>query len=132
MVSDAESHAEDDRRQRELAEARNQGENAAYQAKRQLEELGDQVDADSKQRIEAAIKDVEEAAEGDDTAAINAKTEALQTAFHAVSEAMYQRAQQEAAASGAATGNGTGADGAASSSDEEDVVDAEVVDEPKA
>src|SRR5438445_446934 len=132
MVSDAESHAEDDRRQRELAEARNQGENAAYQAKRQLEELGDQVDADSKQRIEAAIKDVEEAAEGDDTAAINAKTEALQTAFHAVSEAMYQRAQQEAAASGAATGNGTGADSAASSSDEEDVVDAEVVDEPTA
>src|SRR5207248_5866686 len=90
MVSDAESHAEEDRRLRELAEARNAGENAAYQAKRQLEELGDQVDAESKQRIEAAIKDVEEAAEGDDTAAINAKTEALQTAFHAAPEAMAQ------------------------------------------
>src|SRR5213082_1097517 len=53
MVSDAESHAEEDRRARELAEARNNGENAAYQAEKQLGELGDQVDADSKQRIEA-------------------------------------------------------------------------------
>ena len=53
MVSDAESHAEDDRRARELAEARNNGENAAYQAERQLKDLGDQVDADSKERIEA-------------------------------------------------------------------------------
>ena len=54
MVSDAESHAEEDRKARELAEARNNGENAAYQAERQLAELGDQVDADSKGRIEEA------------------------------------------------------------------------------
>ena len=53
MVSDAESHAEEDRRARELAEARNNGENAAYQAEKQLAELGDQVDSDSKERIEA-------------------------------------------------------------------------------
>ncbi len=53
MVSDAETHAEEDRAARELAEARNNGENAAYQAERQLAELGDQVDADSKERIEA-------------------------------------------------------------------------------
>ena len=62
MVSDAESHAEEDRRARELAEARNNGENAAYQAERQLAELGDQVDADSKARIEEAIKEVREVA----------------------------------------------------------------------
>jgi molecular chaperone DnaK len=68
--------------------------------------------------------------ESEDPVAINAKAETLQTAFHAVSEAMYQRAQEQAAASG----NGASADGAgeASSSDEEDVVDAEVVDEPQA
>ena len=68
--------------------------------------------------------------ESEDPAAINAKTEALQTAFHAISEAMYQRAQEQAAAAG----NGAGADGAGggASADEEDVVDAEVVDEPKA
>jgi molecular chaperone DnaK len=130
MVSDAESHADEDRRARELAEARNNGENAAYQAERQLAELSEQVDADSKGRIEEAIKEVRESLESEDAAAINAKTEALQSAFHAVSEAMYQRAQEQAAATG---GNGAGAtsDGAGAGSEEEDVVDAEVVDEPK-
>jgi molecular chaperone DnaK len=128
MVSDAESHAEEDRRARELAEARNNGENAAYQAEKQLTDLGDQVDADSKGRIEEAVKEVREALESEDPAAINAKAEALQVAFHAVSEAMYQRAQEQAAASGNGASAGDGAAGE-SSSDEEDVVDAEVVDE---
>jgi molecular chaperone DnaK len=129
MVSDAESHAEEDRRARELAEARNNGENAAYQAEKQLGELGDQVDADSKQRIEDAIKEVRESLEAEDPAAINAKTEALQTAFHAISEAMYQRAQESAAADGNGNGSAPSGDGSA---DDEDVVDAEVVDEPQA
>ena len=129
MVSDAESHAEEDRRARELAEARNNGENAAYQAEKQLGELGDQVDADSKQRIEEAIKEVRESLEAEDPAAINAKTEALQTAFHAISEAMYQRAQESAAADGNGNGSAPSGDGSA---DDEDVVDAEVVDEPQA
>jgi molecular chaperone DnaK len=128
MVSDAESHADEDRRARELAEARNNGENAAYQAERQLADLGEQVDSDSKERIEAAIKEVRESLEAEDPAAINAKTEALQTAFHAISEAMYQRAQESAAADG----NGAAPSGDDSTSDDEDVVDAEVVDEPKA
>ncbi len=128
MVTDAESHAEEDRRARELAEARNNAENAAYQAERQLADLGDQVDADSKARIEDAIKEVREVLESEDANAINDKASALQTAFHAVSEAMYQRAQEQAATSG----NGAAADGHDASSDEEDVVDAEVVDEPKA
>ncbi len=65
--------------------------------------------------------------ESEDAAAINAKTEALQTAFHAVSEAMYQRAQEQAATAG----NGATSDGAGTSAEDEDVVDAEVVDEPK-
>ena len=131
MVSDAESHAEEDAKARELAEARNNGENAAYQAERQLQDLGDQVDGDSKGRIEEAIKEVRESLESEDPGSINAKTEALQTAFHAVSEAMYQRAQEQAAASGdsAASADGSGSDG--SSDGEEDVVDAEVVDEPQ-
>src|ERR671916_172107 len=60
MVSDAETHAEEDRKARELAEARNGGENAAYQAERQLKDLGDQVDTASKDQIEAAIKEVRE------------------------------------------------------------------------
>ncbi|MGZ6644876.1 MAG: Hsp70 family protein, partial [Solirubrobacteraceae bacterium] len=129
MVSDAESHADEDRKARELAEARNTAENAAYQAERQLKDLGEQVDAASKEQIDAAIKDVRESLTSDDAAEINAKTETLQTAFHRVSEAMYERAQQEAAAAG---GNGAAGDGAhGAAAEEEDVVDAEVVDEGK-
>jgi molecular chaperone DnaK len=126
MVSDAESHAEDDRRQRELAEARNGAENAAYQAERQLKDLGDQVPEDARTDIEARIKDVRESLTSEDADDIRAKADALQTSFHAVSTAMYERAQQQAAPNGdGATGNGAGAAGDA----EEDVVDAEVVDE---
>jgi molecular chaperone DnaK len=122
MVTDAESHAEDDRRQRELVEARNTGENAAYQAERQLNEMGDSVDSASKEQIEAAIKDVRDTLESEDVAEINAKTQALQEAFHKVSEQMYAAAAQAQQADGA---NGAGTD---ASSDEEEVVDAEVVD----
>jgi molecular chaperone DnaK len=130
MVSDAETHADEDRRARELAEARNTGENAAYQAERQLKDLGEQVDSSSREEIEAAIKAVRESLTSEDPTEINAKTEALQTSFHKVSEAMYERAQQEQAA---AAGNGASADGASEAAEEaeEDVVDAEVVDEGK-
>ena len=133
MVKDAESHAEDDRQQRELAEARNTAENAAYQAEKQLAELGDQVDGDAKSEIESAITDVRGVLESDDAAAITAKTEALQTAFHKISEQIYQAAQQQAADAG---GDGTPTDGAdngsgAEAEAEEEVVDAEVVDDDR-
>jgi molecular chaperone DnaK len=127
MVKDAESHAEEDAKQRELAEARNIAENAAYQAEKQLGEMGDQLDADAKSEIEAAVKEVNESLTSEDSEEIKAKTEALQQAFHKASEQIYQSAQQQAAASGA---DGTGGDGAADS-DEEEVVDAEVVDEDR-
>jgi molecular chaperone DnaK len=127
MVGDAEAHAEEDRRARELAEARNNAENAAYQAERQLRELGDGVDESSRTEIEAAIKEVRDALTSEDPNEINAKAEALQAAFHKVSEAMYEKAQQQQAA---ASADGAGADGGAGdASAEEDVVDAEVVDE---
>ena len=73
MVGDAESHAEDDKRARELAEARNNAENAAYQAERQLTELADAIDASSKEEIEGHIKAVREALTTEDAADINAK-----------------------------------------------------------
>ncbi|HEX2127452.1 MAG TPA: Hsp70 family protein, partial [Thermoleophilaceae bacterium] len=128
MVSDAEAHAEEDKRLRELAEARNNGENAVYQAEKQVKELADNLDEASKREIEEAIKAVNEAVKGDDAADIRAKTERLQTAFHKVSEAMYERAQ--AAQAGAAT-NGASSDGAGGATVDEEVVDAEVVDEQK-
>ncbi len=123
MVGDAETHAEDDRRARELAEARNNGENAAYQSERQLKEMADQVDEAATAEIEGLIKELRELLESDDAAAINAKAEELQAAFHKVSEAMYERAQQESAV------DGDGAGGDADATAEEEVVDAEVVDE---
>src|SRR3982751_404559 len=92
MVSDAEAHAEEDRRQRDLAEARTNGENAAYQAERQLNDLGEQVDASSKEEIEAAVKAVRDALTSEDAGDIRSKTEALQTAFHKVSEQIYAQA----------------------------------------
>jgi molecular chaperone DnaK len=121
MVKDAESHAAEDKRQRELAEARNDGDNAAYQAEKQLGELGDKVDADSRQRIETAVKELREALESEDVEQIRSRTEAVQQAFHAVSEAMYQQAAQTQPQDGAAA-NGAG-------TDQEEVVDAEIVDE---
>jgi molecular chaperone DnaK len=132
MVKDAEAHAEEDRRQRELVEARNNAENAAYQAERQLGELGDQVDSSSKEEIEAAIKAVRDTLESEDVSEIQAKTQALQEAFHKVSEAMYAQASQAQQQSAGATNGAGSSDGAATDSGSEEVVDAEVVDEGKA
>ena len=90
------------------------------------------IDEASKREIEDAIKDVNEAVKAEDAEDIRAKTERLQTAFHKVSEAMYERAQ--AAAAGRrrpAEPNGAGAPTAPTSDGEEEVVDAEVVDEQK-
>ena len=124
MVSDAESHADEDKRLRELAEARNAGENAAYQAERQLKDLAENIDDASKAEIETAIKEVRESLTSEDAADILARTERLQTAFHKVSEAMYERAQAQQQA---ASPNGDG--DAAPADAEEEVVDAEVVDD---
>jgi molecular chaperone DnaK len=126
MIKDAEAHADEDRRQRELAEARNVAENAAYQAEKQLGELGDKVEASSKEEIEAAIKDVRDSLGSEDAEEIKRKSDALQAAFQKVSEQIYAQAAQEQAATstdGGATQNGAG--------EEEEVVDAEVVDDEK-
>jgi len=121
MVSDAESHAEEDRKQRELAETRNLAENAAYQAEKAIDEAGDKVDDASKEDVRAAVKEVRESLESGSKEELDAKVEALNTAMTKVSEQIYAAASAEAASEGA-TENGA-------SSDEEEVVDAEVVDE---
>jgi molecular chaperone DnaK len=125
MVSDAESHAEEDRKLRELVEARNNAESAAYNADKQLKDLGDAVDQSSREEIEAAVKEVNESLTSEDADEIRAKTDRLQQAFHRVSEAMYEKAQAEQAAST----NGSSTDDSTTSGDEEEVVDAEVVDD---
>jgi molecular chaperone DnaK len=83
------------------------------------------VDESSKESIQAAIKEVRESLESEDVAELQAKTQALQEAFHAVSEQMYAAAAQ---AQQEASGNGAAGDGDASSTDDGEVVDAEVVD----
>jgi len=125
MVSDAEAHAEEDRKQRDLAEARNLAENAAYQSEKQLEELGDKVDAADKEEIEAAIKEVREALDSGSAEELGAKTEALTAAFQKASAKIYEAAQAEAAQAQSADGGSP----EGSAGDEEEVVEAEVVDE---
>ncbi len=128
MVTDAESHADEDRKARELAEARNVGENAAYQAEKQIGEMGDQLDDSDKAEINEAVSELKAVLDSSDVDQIKAKTEAVQAAFHKASEKIYQQAaadQAAAGADGAASGNGASAD------DEEEVVDAEVVDEDR-
>jgi molecular chaperone DnaK len=123
MVSDAESHAEEDRKQRELAEARNLAENSAYQAEKAISDAGDKVDAATKEEVEAAVKGVRESIESASVEEINAKTEALNTAMTKASEQIYAAAEQEASADGAS------ADGDTTPDEDDEVVDAEVVDE---
>jgi molecular chaperone DnaK len=122
MVADAESHAEEDAKQRELAEARNLAENAAYQAEKALKDAGDKVDAATKEEAEAAIKAVRETLESGDVGEINAKTEALNTAMTKASEQIYAAAEQ-------ASADGASAEGESSDDEDDEVVDAEVVDD---
>ena len=123
MVSDAEAHADEDSKQRELAEARNVAENAAYAADKQLTDLGDQVDESSKTEITDAIGELRGVLESEDIEDIKAKTDTLQSAFHKVSEQVYQQASEAAEAPSA---NGSSAEA------DEEVVDAEVVDDERA
>jgi molecular chaperone DnaK len=133
MIEDAEAHAEEDRKQRELAEARNVAENAAYQAEKQLGELGDKVDSEAKEEIEAAIKDVRDSLTSENAEEIKSKTDALQAAFQKVSEQIYAAAAEEQAAATSTAGGETSTDGASANGagDEEEVVDAEVVDDER-
>jgi molecular chaperone DnaK len=128
MIQDAESHADEDRRQRELAEARNVAENAAYQAEKQVAEMGDQLDPAAKEEIDQAIAEVKGVLNSESTEEIKAKTDALQAAFHKVSEQIYQAA---AAQQGAGSGDGAGTSTDGAGEPEEEVVDAEVVDDER-
>ncbi len=122
MVTDAESHAEEDRKQRELAEGRNLAENAAYQAEKAIADAGDKVDAETKEEVEAAVKGVRDSLGADGVEEINSKAEALNAAMTKASEQIYAAASEEQASADGASAEG-------GSSDEEEVVDAEVVDE---
>ncbi|WP_367067967.1 molecular chaperone DnaK [Oryzisolibacter sp. LB2S] len=126
MVKDAELNAAEDHKKLELVQARNQGEAAVHSTHKALVEHGDKLDAGEKEKIEAAIKDLEAALKGEDKAAIDEKTVALMTASQKLGEKMYADAQaaQGAGADAAAQAAAGGAAGGAAQDD--NVVDAEV------
>ncbi|MGQ0752429.1 MAG: molecular chaperone DnaK [Betaproteobacteria bacterium] len=94
MVKDAEAHAEEDKKARELVEARNQCDHMVHSVRKSLKEHGDKVAADEKAKIEAALKEAEQAMKSDDKADIDAKTQALAQAAHKLAEQMYKEQQQ--------------------------------------
>ena len=125
MVKDAEAHAEEDARRKEEAEARNQGDTLVYQTEKLLKEQGEKLSGDEKQKVEDALASLKTALAGDDVAAIKEATEALMTASQEFTQKLYESAaQSEGGAPGGAAG-GTGA----TSADDDEVVDAEIVDE---
>jgi molecular chaperone DnaK len=100
MVKDAESHAEEDKKKRELVEARNHAEALINTTEKTVKEAGDKVSAEDKSALEAAIAELRSVTAGEDAAAIKAKTEALGTLSMKLGEAMYKAGQAEAAAAG--------------------------------
>jgi molecular chaperone DnaK len=123
MVRDAEAHAEEDRRRREEAEVRNSADTLVYQTEKLLKEQGDKISADERTNVEAKLSELKTALEGSDLEVIKSGTEALMSASQQFSQRLY-----EAAAAAAGQGPAAGASGAPS---DDDVVDAEIVDDDK-
>ena len=119
MVRDAEKFAEEDKKRREAAEARNQADNLVHATAKQLEENGDKIDAGLKSDVETAIAETRTALEGDDSDAINAKAQALTELAMKMGQQIYEKEQ----ASGG--GDAAAADAAATQAEDDDVVDAE-------
>jgi len=121
MVKDARQHEADDKKKRELIEARNAADGLAYQTEKTLGELGDKVPASERQNIETKIKELRQAVEGDDVAKLKRLSEELQNAFHALSQQLY--AQQSSGP--APGGNGSGPAGQHKPDYEGEVVEGE-------
>ncbi|AXI76326.1 molecular chaperone DnaK [Peterkaempfera bronchialis] len=132
MMREAEQYADEDHRRREAAETRNQAEQLVYTTETFLRDNQDKVPADVRSEVETAVGDLKEKLKGEDTAAIREATEKVSTTAQRLGQAMY--AQAQAQAQGGATGGGAyaaDAGGAAQDGGEQEVVDAEIVDEEK-
>ncbi len=125
MVRDAEAHAEEDRRMRELVEARNQADAMIHAAEKSLKELGDKVSEADRKQVEDAIAELKKAMESDDKATIEAKTQALAQASGRLAEQLYGQAGGAQGAAGAGAAGAGQAGAGASTAGDEDVVDAE-------
>ncbi|HJW62299.1 MAG TPA: molecular chaperone DnaK [Actinomycetes bacterium] len=126
MVREAEQYAEEDRRRREAAEAKNRAEQLVYQTEKSLKDYGDKISDEDRSTVESALTNLKEKLAGDDTVAITSATEALQQASYKLAEAVY--AQARPAPGDAQAGPTTTADQGTAQGDG-DVVDAEIIDE---
>ncbi|MET0869710.1 MAG: molecular chaperone DnaK [Methyloceanibacter sp.] len=123
MVKEAESHAEEDKKRRDLVEARNQGEALIHSTERMLKDFGDKVAAGDKAAVEAAAADLKTAIQGEDKDAIKQKVDALAQASMKLGEAMYQASQGAQAAGGPSDSAGAGPDDKVVDVDFEEVKD---------
>ncbi|MGZ8409544.1 MAG: molecular chaperone DnaK [Hyphomicrobium sp.] len=123
MVKEAEEHAAEDKKRRELVETRNHADSLIHTTEKSLSELGDKISSTDKESVEKAVADLREAMNTDNVDAIKAKTEALSHASMKLGEAIYRASQAESAAAGGA--GGPGGHAGASGGPEEKVVDAE-------
>jgi molecular chaperone DnaK len=126
MVRDAEAHAEEDRRRREEAEVRNNADSLVYQTEKVLREHGEKIEGSEKEAVESALADLKTAIDGSDVEKIRAATETLMTASQSFSQRLYESAAAESGA-----GAGAGGEGSAGGPADDEVVDAEIVDEDK-
>src|SRR3989449_6007129 len=110
LIREAEAHADEARRLREVADTKNNAEQLAYQTERSLKEHRSSLDEADAATIEGRVMELRQALEGDDVGEIRAKTEALQEASHKLAEAGYGSAQQQTTSTASSAGNGGGAD----------------------
>ncbi len=122
MRKDAESHAAEDQKRRELVDMKNQGDAMAYQVEKMLKDQGEKVEASDRGSIESALSELREALKGDDGEAIKRKMSALESASHKVAEAMYKATGQTAQQ---ASPSGEPPPDEPKKDDGEDVIDAE-------
>ena len=124
MVRDAEAHAEDDRRRKQEAEARNTAESLVYQTEKVLREQGDKVSADERAAVEGPLADLKKTLEGNDVGAIKEASDRLMSASQTFSQKLYENAARDTNAAGtSASGQGAG------SVNDDEIVDAEIVDD---
>jgi molecular chaperone DnaK len=124
LVREAESHVEDDKRKKDLIEARNQADALVYQIEKNIKEFGDKIDASEKATIEDHVTRVKKALEGDDAAAIRSAQEELAKASHKLAEAMYAKTSGQQPGAGPGAGPEAGPKAAGGKKDD-NVVDAE-------
>jgi molecular chaperone DnaK len=129
MMKDAEAHAEEDRKRRDDAETRNNADSLVFQTEKLLKEQADKVSPEDREKMDAAVKQLKDALAGEDIEAVKRGHENLVSVSQEFAQRLYQAAQASSAQSGGAGGSGGAGAGASQPSDDE-VADAEIVDEP--